>query len=336
MLRLRPVCINWWRFSSKTRLGEKLSAINAARNQRKIDNGEVLYLEKLSKERLKENAEKRKEQIKQQYDLTKTKTLEKGENLKVKTLERKEHLIERRDEFKEKTREKREHLIERKDELKTKTREKTREVRERAKRENWYTTPNAMSASRLLISPVIYNLIMRGNYEYALYLNIYGGLSDFADGKIARTWPSQQSSLGSALDPLADKVTMLAIYLAFYARGDIPPWLFWMFIGRDILLIAAGSYMRYTTLPAPRTAKRYFDGALVTIKFHPTWISKSNTVLQFLLSYWIMAHASGVVAFDSYTPAFMYLTAATTAISCGEYFLLRRDLTTWKKVYERV
>ena len=47
-------------------------------------------------------------------------------------------------------------------------------MRERAKRENWYTIPNAMSASRLLISPVIYNLIMRGNYEYALYLNIYG------------------------------------------------------------------------------------------------------------------------------------------------------------------
>ena len=63
------------------------------------------------------------------------------------------------------------------------------------------------------------------------------GVSDFLDGKIARKWPSQQSSLGSALDPLADKVTMVAIYMPFYNRGDIPPWLFWAFIARDISLV---------------------------------------------------------------------------------------------------
>ena len=36
---------------------------------------------------------------------------------------------------------------------------------------------------------------------------------------------------------LADKVTMVAIYMAFYNRGDIPPWLFWAFIARDISLV---------------------------------------------------------------------------------------------------
>ena len=63
-------------------------------------------------------------------------------------------------------------MIERKDELKTKGLEKTREVRERAKRENWLTIPNAMSAARLAVSPLLYNCIMKGNYEYALILNI--------------------------------------------------------------------------------------------------------------------------------------------------------------------
>ena len=103
---------------------------------------------------------------------------------------------------------------------------------------------------------------MSGNYEAALYLNIFSGVSDFLDGKIARTWfglkinhtienriisklailthtkPSQQSSLGTALDPLADKINMLFIYSAFYLSEDIPPWLFWMFIGRDIALVS--------------------------------------------------------------------------------------------------
>ena len=37
---------------------------------------------------------------------------------------------------------------------------------------------------------------MSGNYELALYLNLFSAVSDFLDGKIARTWPSQQSTLG--------------------------------------------------------------------------------------------------------------------------------------------
>ena len=55
---------------------------------------------------------------------------------------------------------------------------------------------------------------------------------------LTHTKPSQQSSLGTALDPLADKINMLFIYSAFYLSEDIPPWLFWMFIGRDIALVS--------------------------------------------------------------------------------------------------
>ena len=54
---------------------------------------------------------------------------------------------------------------------------------------------------RIAVSPVIYNLVMSGNYELALYLNLFSAVSDFLDGKIARTWPSQQSTLGKLLQP---------------------------------------------------------------------------------------------------------------------------------------
>ena len=43
--------------------------------------------------------------------------------------------------------------------------------------------------------------------------------------------------LGTALDPLADKITMLFIYSAFYLHNDIPSWLFMTIIGRDIALV---------------------------------------------------------------------------------------------------
>lgn len=70
------------------------------------------------------------------------KTLEKRDQLQEKSLELKQRGLE-------KTREKREKIQERSQELKQKSLEKTREVRERAKRENWYTIPNAISCGRL-------------------------------------------------------------------------------------------------------------------------------------------------------------------------------------------
>jgi len=67
---------------------------------------------------------------------------------------------------------------------------------------------------------------------------------------------------------------MLAVYSAFAVAGDIPLWLFGTIIGRDVALVLGTSIIRYQTLPAPKTLKRYFDFGLVSVKLNPTWISK--------------------------------------------------------------
>ena len=99
-------------------------------------------------------------------------------------------------------------------------------------------------------------------------------VSDALDGQIARRFPSQQSALGTALDPLADKVTMVAVYSAFYMSNTIPAWFFYLIISRDVALVAATALIRYQTLPKPKTLNRYFDFGLVSVKLNPTWISK--------------------------------------------------------------
>ena len=63
--------------------------------------------------------------------------------------------------------------------------------------------------------------------------------------------------LGTALDPLADKITMLFIYSAFYLHNDIPSWLFMTIIGRDIALV------RHTLVP----------------KWDPKWDPKMGPVI---------------------------------------------------------
>ncbi|CAG5103804.1 Oidioi.mRNA.OKI2018_I69.chr1.g944.t1.cds [Oikopleura dioica] len=271
----------------------------------------------------------------------KEKTLEQRDKLREKSLEQREKFreksIEQREKLREKSIEQREKLREKSLEQQEKLREKRREIRERAVRENWYTIPNAISFGRIVIAPVTGYCITHGHYEAALYLNVVSMISDFLDGKIARTWPSQASTLGTALDPLADKITMLAVYSAFAIAGDIPLWLFGTIIGRDVALVLGTSVIRYQTLPPPKTLKRYFDFGLVSVKLNPTWISKTNTVLQFLLPVWLLTQSSGFLSsYDFLTMPFCYLTFSTTFVSTLEYFVFRRDLLTRKKVITKV
>merc|ERR1712037_378439 len=211
-----------------------------------------------------------REKIKEERDKLREKSLEQRDKLRDKSIEQREKLrdksIEQREKLREKSVEQREKLREKSLEQQEKLREKGREIRERAVRENWYTIPNAISTGRIVLAPVTGYCITHGHYEAALYLNVVSIISDFLDGKIARTWPSQASTLGTALDPLADKITMLAVYSAFAVAGDIPLWLFGTIIGRDVALVLGTSIIRYQTLPPPQTLNRYFDFGLVSVK----------------------------------------------------------------------
>merc|ERR1712037_324354 len=282
-----------------------------------------------------------REKIKEERDKLREKSLEQRERLRDKSIEQREKLrdksIEQREKLREKSVEQREKLREKSLEQQEKLREKGREIRERAVRENWYTIPNAISTGRIVLAPVTGYCITHGHYEAALYLNVVSIISDFLDGKIARTWPSQASTLGTALDPLADKITMLAVYSAFAVAGDIPLWLFGTIIGRDVALVLGTSIIRYQTLPPPKTLNRYFDFGLVSVKLNPTWISKTNTVLQFLLPVWLLTQSSGFLSsYEFLTAPFCYLTFSTTFISTLEYFVFRKDILTRKKVITKV
>jgi len=307
----------------------------------KKDEGKDIILEKTTekreqfkeykdgkKDRLKEISYEQKEKLKEFKDVKK-------EKLKEFSVEKrgqiKDFSVEKREKIKEISAEKAEVVRE-------KTREVTREVKERAKRENWYTIPNAISLSRIISAPITGYCIMNGQYNAALYLNVVSLVSDWADGKIARTWPSQQSALGTALDPLADKITMLCVYYALFSSGTIPAWLFGTIISRDIALILGTSVIRYQTLPKPKTLQRYFDFGLVSVKLNPTWISKTNTVLQFVLPTWLLLDHCGMLAVGAthFTHPAFYATFATTFISTLEYFVFKKDLITKKNVIQTI
>ncbi|KAI8817143.1 uncharacterized protein EV422DRAFT_500413, partial [Fimicolochytrium jonesii] len=148
--------------------------------------------------------------------------------------------------------------------------------------ENIYTLPNILTTSRLIMSPIIGYLISTHSYTHALGLLVVAGLTDLADGYIARNW-NMKTFLGSALDPAADKVLMTVLVVAEGAAGLIPVPLAALILGRDIGLIAGTAWVRYNTLPPPKTTKRYFDLSLPSAEVRPPMISKLNTLLQLTL-----------------------------------------------------
>ncbi len=73
------------------------------------------------------------------------------------------------------------------------------------------TVPNAMSAFRILLIPVmIWLYIIEKQYILTVVVLLVSGLTDMADGFVARHF-HQISNLGKILDPIADKLTQIAV-----------------------------------------------------------------------------------------------------------------------------
>jgi cardiolipin synthase len=113
-----------------------------------------------------------------------------------------------------------------------------------------FTVPNLLSGVRLLLVPVfLWVLLVEEADGWAFAILFFSGLSDWADGKIARLL-NQSSKLGALLDPAADRLYMLVVPIGFAIRGIMPWWLIGLLIGRDVLLLASAPLLRSRGLTA--------------------------------------------------------------------------------------
>ena len=106
------------------------------------------------------------------------------------------------------------------------------------------TIPNVLSLLRLLGVPVFLWLILGPQADgLAVVLLMVSGFTDYLDGMIARRW-HQVSRVGQLLDPLADRLYILATLLGLGLRGIVPWWLVALLVGRDVLLAATLPVLR--------------------------------------------------------------------------------------------
>lgn len=121
------------------------------------------------------------------------------------------------------------------------------------------TIPNVLSVIRLILVPVfLYLLLVQRAYGPAVAILIFGGVSDWADGKIARLVANQSSQLGELLDPLVDRVYMVVVPVGLALAGVVGWPVVAILVGRDAILAATLPFLRtrgITALPVSYVGK---------------------------------------------------------------------------------
>lgn len=132
---------------------------------------------------------------------------------------------------------------------------------------NLSALPNIITTLRiLLIIPLLWALLEH-NFEMALLLIFIAGASDALDGFLAKHY-NWVSTLGSILDPIADKLLLVVTFLSLGYLALVPTWLVVAVLGRDIIIVT-GAITYYVLIGR-------YDMA-------PSLISKLNTLNQITL-----------------------------------------------------
>ena len=115
-----------------------------------------------------------------------------------------------------------------------------------------WTLPNLLSMVRLAGVPVFLWLVLGPEWDgWALVLLMVSGLTDWLDGYLARKL-DQRSTLGEILDPVADRLYILAVVVGLALRDIIPWWMALLLPLRDALLWCLVPFLRtrgYSALP---------------------------------------------------------------------------------------
>lgn len=119
------------------------------------------------------------------------------------------------------------------------------------------TLPNAISFARLVVLlPLSMWLLLTDRWWWALAVLAVLGWTDWLDGFLARRL-HQESLLGTRLDPVADRVSIIGVSLALAIKGVLPWWALIAIAGVDLVLLALSSiwFRGSPDLPVSRVGK---------------------------------------------------------------------------------
>ena len=163
--------------------------------------------------------------------------------------------------------------------------------------------PNFITLLRIAATPVAVWLIVENHLIWAFWVFIVAGISDGVDGFIAKRF-NMETELGKYLDPIADKVLLVSVYVTLGIEGILPNWVVILVVFRDVFIV--GGALLFETMTHSLTMQ-------------PLMVSKINTVLQITLATTVMASVGYGIALAGVLDILMVLTAMATILSGVTY-----------------
>jgi cardiolipin synthase len=163
--------------------------------------------------------------------------------------------------------------------------------------------PNLITLARILLVPVLVWAIIAGEMRLAFLLFLTAGISDAIDGFLAKRF-GMATELGAYLDPLADKVLIVSIYVALGITGALPAWLVILVVSRDIMIVGAVILSWLVDHP---------------VAMRPLPVSKLNTVAQIVFATLKLASLALGFSAEPVLKAMMGLVVVLTLLSIAFY-----------------
>src|ERR1035438_8117981 len=167
--------------------------------------------------------------------------------------------------------------------------------------------PNFLTISRIFFVPLLVaalvqqdvKIVVRGvvltSDWLALAIFLVAAVTDLLDGYLARRW-GQVTTIGTLLDPIADKLLVSAALISLVQVRVVPGWLVVLLVGREFAVsglrsIAAveGYTIKASELGKTKTVSQVFAVSLLMVSIHHAWVAKwANAALYVvvLFSLW--------------------------------------------------
>jgi cardiolipin synthase len=165
--------------------------------------------------------------------------------------------------------------------------------------------PNSLCVLRMLLVVPTVGLLIRAEYAATLLVFAVAAVTDALDGFLAKRF-DWTSELGKVLDPIADKLLLVAAFVTLAVIGLSPGWLAATVVLRDVIIALGAGIFRY----------RYGE-----LRGHPTSVSKFNTLCQILYVLAVVAAAALGWPDASVILGLGALVFVTTVVSGTDYVL---------------
>lgn len=163
--------------------------------------------------------------------------------------------------------------------------------------------PNLITLGRVILVPVVFWLLVTGQLRAAFLAFVVAGISDAVDGFLAKRF-NWETELGAYLDPIADKLLIVCIFIALGVTGRLPSWVVIIVVSRDVLIVIAIVLSWLLNHPTP---------------MKPLAVSKLNTVAQIVLAATVLADEAFGLRLNGPVLVLTWMTAGLTLASLAAY-----------------